>query len=355
MSKNKTPIILGKVATLTGIRDLDIFEFSFMKTLAEMLSVNDISLYKFNGASEPCRLITYSSETEIDGGKKRTNEAREIHVEDIEIPASLNNAIDWIESTGKVYTTKSGANFLTIYPISANNHTIGYLSVTLARELSESENLVITSLLSISENFHSLLEENQRDKLTGLLNRKTFDENISKIQGLFLFSPKADPHTGTEKRIESSKDEYWLSIIDIDNFKRINDSLGHIYGDEVLLLLSQVMKKTFRPTDLLFRIGGEEFIVICKVRNQDEARDTFERFRVAIANFIFPQVGQVTISLGATEIHGQYIIPSEIVGRADQALYYAKENGRNKLFFYENLISAGIIEEKNENHDVDFF
>ncbi len=355
MSNSKAPVILDKIASLTTIRDIDMFEFSFMKTLAGMLGVNEISLYKFNSTNKPCRLIKYFSGTEISSGKKRVNEAKEILIEDIDIPVSLSNAMDWIGTTGKIYTTKAGGEYLTIYPISSLNHIIGYLSVTLSHEPSESENLVITSLLSISENFHSLLEENQRDKLTGLLNRKTFDENISKIQDLIPFHPDTGAYSGAEKREDNSEHEYWLSIIDIDHFKRINDSFGHIYGDEVLLMLSQIMKKSFRPSDLLFRFGGEEFIIIAKVCNQDEAKNIFERFRVTMEEFTFPQVGQVTISLGATEIQGQHVISTDIVGRADQALYHAKGNGRNKLFFYENLVSLGIIEEKNEDGYIELF
>jgi len=355
MSKNKAPVILDKVATLTGIRDLDIFEFSFMKTLADMLRVNEISLYKFNGASLPCRLIRYTSDTEFKEGVKRTDESREVHFEDIEIPITLSNAIDWIESTGRIYSTNSGNQFLTFYPISALGTTIGYLSVTLTHELSESDNLIISSLLSISENFYSLLEENQKDKLTGLLNRKTFDDNISKIQGLISFPSKSEPYTGIEKRGSASEVEYWLSIIDVDHFKKVNDTFGHVYGDEVLLLLSQIMKKTFRPTDLLFRVGGEEFVAILQVRNQGDAIKIFERFRVAVESFVFPQVGQVTISLGGTKIPSQYLTSSDIVGKADQALYHAKKNGRNKLFFYEDLILQGLIQTKTENEEVEFF
>jgi diguanylate cyclase (GGDEF)-like protein len=343
----KTPIILGKVVSLTEIRDIEIFEFSLMKSLAEMLNVNDISLYKFNNTNKPCRLIKYSSDTEISQGKKRTDESKEIHIENIDIPDSINNAINWIKSTGKTYTTKTDDKFLNIYPVASLNRIIGYLSVTLTHELNESENLVISSLLSISENFHSLLEENQRDKLTGLLNRKTFDDNISKIQELIAFSTHYEKqYSGTEKRHNKTDDEYWLSIIDIDFFKKINDKFGHMYGDEILLMVSQIMNKTFRPNDLLFRFGGEEFVVIVKVSNIEEAKLIFERYRKAIENFAFPQIEKVTISLGATEIKETHIIASDIVGRADKALYYAKDNGRNKLFFYEELLAEGIIEEK---------
>jgi diguanylate cyclase (GGDEF)-like protein len=355
--KNRAPLILDKIASLTTIRDIDIFEFSFMKTLANMLNVNEISMYKFNNASEPSRMIKYSSDTEITAGTKITDEVRELYLENIDIPDALNSAIEWIKSTGKVYSTQTGDKFLTIYPISGpNNTTIGYLSVSLLHERSESENLIIKSLLNISENFHSLLEENQKDKLTGLLNRKTFDESISKIRDLISFSPSAKAYSGSENRTDKGSYQYWLSLIDIDHFKKINDSFGHIYGDEVLLMLSQIMNKAFRPNDLLFRFGGEEFIVIAKTSNKDEATNIFQRFRETMEHFIFPQVGQVTVSMGATEIKGQYMISSDIVGRADKALYHAKSNGRNKLYFYEDLVSKGLIEDEIEHEgDIELF
>jgi len=356
-SKNsKTPIILGKVATLTSIRDIDIFEFSLMKTLAEMLNVNDISLYKFNDYNQPCRLIRYTSDTEFSEGKKKTDESKEIHIENIPVPEYIKHAQQWIESTHKIYTLNKDNQYITVYPVVGISRTIGYLTVTLEHELSDSENLVISSLLSISENFHVLLEDNQRDKLTGLLNRKTFDDSIYKIQEIIAFTPdNTANYSGSEKRNANIDGTYWLSMIDIDSFKKINDVFGHIYGDEVLLMLSQIMKRTFRPSDLLFRFGGEEFVVIAKVNGQNEAIVMFERFRKAIESFVFPQIGQVTISLGATLISDQHSMASDIVGRADKALYHAKHHGKNQLFFYEDLVAEGIIVETNKNGDIDLF
>jgi two-component system cell cycle response regulator len=354
--KNRAPLILDKIASLMTIRDIGIFEFSFLKTLANMLDVNEISMYKFNNTNEPSRMIKYSSGTEITAGTK-IDEVRELYLENIDIPDALNSAIEWIKSTGKVYSTQTDHKFLTIYPITGpNDTTIGYLAVSLLHERSESENLIIKSLLNISENFHSLLEENQKDKLTGLLNRKTFDESIYKIRDLISFSPSTKAYSGAENRKNKGSDQYWLSLIDIDHFKKINDSFGHIYGDEVLLMLSQIMKKTFRPNDLLFRFGGEEFIVVAKTSNKIEAKSIFERFRETMEKFVFPQVGQVTVSMGATEIKGQYMISSDIVGKADQALYHAKSHGRNKLYFFEELLSKGAIEQQVEREgDVELF
>jgi len=199
---SKTPIILGKVASLTTIRDIDIFEFSLMKTLAELLNVNDISLYKFNDHNQPCRLIRYTSDTELAEGKKKIDESKEIHIENIPVPEYIKHAQQWIDSTHKVYTLHNNNKYLTVYPVVGISRTIGYLTVTLEHELSESENLVISSMLSISENFHVLLEDNQRDKLTGLLNRKTFDESIYKIQEITALMPHdTSNYRGNEKKI----------------------------------------------------------------------------------------------------------------------------------------------------------
>ena len=352
----KAPRILDKVSSLTAIRDIDIFQFSFIKTIADMLQVNEISLYKFNDSNQACRLVRYTSDIELGNGKQKIGETKEIHIENILVPEAILRAQKWINLTDRVYTLHVDNEYLTVYPVVGVRRTIGYLAVTLKHELSSSENLVITNLLSISENFHALLEDNQRDKLTGLLNRKTFDESIYRLQEVITFTASSDSnYAGNEQRQVSTAPSYWLSIIDIDSFKRINDDFGHIYGDEVILMLSQIMQKTFRPSDLLYRFGGEEFVVITMVDNKKDAVSMFERFRQAIESFDFPQIGQVTISLGATLISNHHAIASDIVGQADKALYHAKHNGKNQLFFYEDLIAEGILVETCKNGDIDLF
>lgn len=348
-------ILLGKIASLTEIRDIEIFEFSFLQTLADMLKAREICIYKFNNIHEPCRLLRYSSEIEQSSDKHKVAESKEIQVANIEVPEEIKYAKAWIESTDKIYSIQREGFYHTVYPISGLKGTVGYLSLDLPKPVTNSEAMVIGSLLSISHNFHSLLEENQKDKLTGLLNRKTFDDNISKIQDTLNSVTEVEAYVGEDKRQDHGGNQFWLSIIDIDHFKRVNDNFGHVYGDEVLLLLSQIMKQTFRPKDLLFRFGGEEFIAIVQVESGNIAKEVFERFRLAIEAYEFPRVGLVTISLGATQILEKHAIASDIVGRADQALYHAKENGRNKLFSYEDLIAEGVFEETIDEGDIELF
>jgi Diguanylate cyclase, GGDEF domain len=94
------------------------------------------------------------------------------------------------------------------------------------------------------------------------------------------------------------KEPSWLGLVDIDKFKCINDNYGHLFGDEVLLLVSQLMKKSFRGTDQLFRFGGEEFVIVLDHATTEGVEVAFDRLRETIAAFEFPQVGRVTISLG---------------------------------------------------------
>jgi diguanylate cyclase (GGDEF)-like protein len=134
----------------------------------------------------------------------------------------------------------------------------------------------------------------------------------------------------------------WLAVIDIDKFKRINDNFGHLFGDEVLLRVAEVMKKTFRASDKLFRFGGEEFIVLLRFVTAENAHLVFDRFRQAVEHHEFPQVGQVTCSMGYIQIDPS-LSPAEILGRADEALYFCKGNGRNQINRYETLVQTGLI------------
>jgi diguanylate cyclase (GGDEF)-like protein len=139
-------------------------------------------------------------------------------------------------------------------------------------------------------------------------------------------------------------------VIDIDLFKRINDQFGHLYGDEVLVLLARLMLNSFREVDRLFRFGGEEFIIILRDTDACLAAALMEDFRTAVEAFRFPQVGRVTVSVGYTRIVA-YDNSSDAFGRADQALYVAKQNGRNQVRSHETLIAENVLQAKDLAED----
>jgi diguanylate cyclase (GGDEF)-like protein len=223
------------------------------------------------------------------------------------------------------------------------NHSSRFLAITYGKN-DFHNNEIVANFLKIYLNHLSMINDNERDPLTGLLNRKTFEQKITKI----LSAQHA------KQRVSDINKVYILAIIDIDHFKTINDRFGHLYGDEVLLLFARIMTKSFRGDDLLFRYGGEEFVVILNDVEVDDGVAMFERFRQAIETYHFPQVGKVTASIGVFQIV-DIDIPAALIDRADQALYYAKNNGRNQVCSYENLVATGKLKPKQRQSDVELF
>ncbi|HSW13573.1 MAG TPA: GGDEF domain-containing protein [Solimonas sp.] len=182
-------------------------------------------------------------------------------------------------------------------------------------------------------NFSALLFESERDRLTGLRNRRSFDAHIERLTESMLTALPMQPRVPDPQRGPLG---WWLALFDIDHFKRINDGFGHLYGDEVLLLLSRIVRQVFRGEDRCFRYGGEEFAVLLARNDLGGVAIALERLRHQIEAFSFPQVGQVTVSLGCALLEPR-LGPSDVIDRADRALYAAKHRGRNCLVTYDSL------------------
>jgi len=195
------------------------------------------------------------------------------------------------------------------------------------------------------------MQHSQTDQLTGLANRKTFDECVAKVyEQLPLESEPV-----AEERRESRPMDYWLVMVDIDHFKSVNDRFGHLYGDEVLVLLAQTMQTSFRENDMLFRFGGEEFVLIIRCADHAACLVSLERFRKRVEQRSIPQVGNITISMGATKMERK-TFAATIVDRADQALYFSKRNGRNQITVFEDLVAQGLaVIEHIKTDEVSYF
>ncbi|MGO4381827.1 GGDEF domain-containing protein [Pseudoduganella sp. RAF53_2] len=215
---------------------------------------------------------------------------------------------------------------------------------------------IIGGIVSVYRNFQNLLDYSERDSLTGLLNRKTFDDQLSKM--LQASSAEQDalsvPPDGLERRQHNEEEKQWLAVVDVDHFKAVNDKFGHLYGDEVLILIANLLQSSFRAQDRVFRFGGEEFVVLLRSSNLENAKKIIERFRKNVEEHDFPQVGRVTVSVGFVSISA-YEAPVIILGRADQALYYAKSHGRNMACHYDELVSSGSLQTVESNDTAEFF
>lgn len=215
----------------------------------------------------------------------------------------------------------------------------------------------LRELLRVIDNFHAVLHEGAHDQLTGLLNRRTFETRLGTLlrqQRERALQPE-QPGTTPARRLGAHPNSSpWLAITDIDRFKRINDNHGHLIGDEVILLLARALRRGFRNTDLLFRFGGEEFVILLAPTPDEHAVQVLERLRTSVQQTVFPIVGNVTISVGFTRI-GSADSARAALDRADQALYFVKDTGRNRVESYESLLAAGTIERFDKSGEIELF
>jgi len=167
---------------------------------------------------------------------------------------------------------------------------------------------------------HAIEEQRKKamhDALTGLPNREAYQERVEQ-----------EIH-----RIERYGGSLSLIVCDIDLFKRINDSYGHLAGDKVLKIISKSLQRNLRDSDFIARFGGEEFVVLMPETSTKEAKLVAEKLRKKVESSPFnfkKEPVQITVSFGISEFaKGETI--EEVFSRADKALYKAKDNGRNQV------------------------
>lgn len=155
------------------------------------------------------------------------------------------------------------------------------------------------------------------DEMTGLFNRRYFDQVLGKIS-----SQKKDEY-----------DKACLMVMDIDNFKHVNDTYGHQHGDVIIKKLGEIVLQNIRSIDDAFRVGGEEFAILLREVNLENACEVAERIRLEFANHAFKmdeqQAVYVTISIGIALFDGRET-GFALFGRADELLYKAKKTGKNR-------------------------
>ena len=237
-------------------------------------------------------------------------------------------------------------------PITRQEKTVAAISV-VSNSLDSSAQVMLNAFCRIFENYLVILHENERDKLTGLLNRQTFEKKIKQLiekQVLKVYGSVREE----EKRRPKQASTSWLAILDIDHFKNINDKYGHICGDEVLLILAQKMRHFFRATDLIFRFGGEEFVIVFEPTDAESISNKMAEFLQLVRNTSFPFVENMTISAGLARI-SPYDFPITVLESADKALYYAKNNGRDKYCIYEDLLAENLINVQVNSSEIDLF
>lgn len=186
-------------------------------------------------------------------------------------------------------------------------------------------------LLKQSEELQHISEEFRKmsitDALTGLYNRRHFEE-------LMNAENRISQQHGTVNS---------LLVIDIDHFKRINDKYGHLFGDNVLKQVAEKLKSKVRRTDILCRVGGEEFVALCRMATKEQAMEIAEKLRKELSREVI-MVGDeqimITISIGVatSNIDEHERDTDNLYRKADAAVYYSKENGRNCITHHDYML-----------------
>jgi len=170
------------------------------------------------------------------------------------------------------------------------------------------------------------------DHLTGLANRRRFERQLEREVG----------------RVERFGHPFTLLMLDIDEFKNLNDTFGHDAGDDAIRRLSKVLREGTRGIDLAARIGGEEFAVLLVETSKDGGFEVAERLRMAIKSLEIPRAGGMTASFGVAECPSDAQTAADILKAADVALYEAKRNGRDQVVALQpprsNSMAAGDVQ-----------
>lgn len=191
-----------------------------------------------------------------------------------------------------------------------------YLTLPLIDFLGSTLTLVLANFFSFVFAMRSSKQQDHmfrlawRDGLTGVRNRRALDQRF--------------------KDIEDEETPVSLIIIDIDNFKTINDTYGHTKGDDVLIQISHIIQKRIRATDTLYRYGGEEFVIVAINTSIENASMVAEQLRTLIEKHAFIKDHPITVSLGLSELKPEESL-SKCFSRGDSALYQAKKTGKNKV------------------------
>jgi diguanylate cyclase (GGDEF)-like protein len=337
--------LLNSVIKITKNRDVDSLEYSLISTIQEFIGCKEVSVYK-DVEVQGQLTIEQSLCLKITGEKQFEWQQRQIvtHPEDELLSCLRSACIITVQSTDGIERRW--------LPITRQEKTVAAISV-VSNSLDSPSQVMLNAFCRIFENYLVILHENERDKLTGLLNRQTFEKKIKQLiekQVLKVHSLSR----GEGKRLQKYASTSWLAILDIDHFKNINDKYGHICGDEVLLILAQKMRHFFRSTDLIFRFGGEEFVIVFEPTEADSISNKMAEFLQLVRNTLFPFIGKMTVSAGLARI-SPYDFPITVIENADKALYYAKNNGRDKFCIYEDLIAEQLIKVQENDSEIDLF
>ena len=345
-----TPRVVVQLADLTGLRDRDQLDAALAAALSDLIRPRLVSVHRVVGDEPKQRWLTRAEVDEK--GLIGAIDPAAVLLEELPLIDERPAHAQCLRTGQRLM--QDGEVVRTVFPLLAESRTSGVLEFQSAAPLAAEQVALIEAILRIFRNFENVLDYGERDTLTGLLNRKTFEQAFHKTVTTTLAPGRPFEHDARRALPGQGQGQIYLGVVDIDHFKRINDTWGHLIGDEVLLLLSRLMRSVFRFQDQLFRFGGEEFVVMLRCAGEIDAATALERLRVAAERYEFPRVGHITLSAGYTQVRDGDA-PGGAFARADEALYWAKSSGRNCVGGHEALLAGGLLTHEKPASDVELF
>ncbi len=322
----KEQSIITSLVELTRLRDQDAIRSKLLSSLLDITEASWLVQCRIEQQTAPL-------EVEITRSLARVSETEPVRSFPMQLFDQPERFLDCAHSGRPAWVRDLGTYEGMIFPLPDSGRYREFL-VLFDTEVTCRYERIVGSILDLYDNFLSLVIENTQDPLTGLLNRGAFDIDLP--AALIRLNERAS----AERQQAVGDKPSFLMMMDLDRFKRINDTFGHLYGDEVILIFSSLLRRVLGDFARLYRYGGEEFSAIVEGIALEEMRELAEKLRKTVERHDFPQVGQVTVSMGIAELKPE-CLPSSLLDFADQALYRAKDEGRNRVVFHENAPSQG--------------
>ncbi|MDT8405925.1 MAG: GGDEF domain-containing protein [Methylococcales bacterium] len=340
--------VVNGLAETTRHHDRYLLDHAFLRSLVELFPCSLLQLFSVQQRRDVAEFLLYSV-LRPDSSLNVTS------TETVDDPLAQ-ALVQQVEQPRIVILDADDLSQRVLFPILDRSNELQAVLVYTGSRLDAMPQQVIQGMSQVYGNFLNIIDKAQRDKLTGLYNRETLDDEITAI----LSQQKALPINATEDDLRRRSETacYWCALLDIDFFKAINDNYGHVYGDEVLILVARLMTSgILREVDRIFRYGGEEFVLLLSAPEASDAQQALERLRTQVATYDFPQINHITVTIGFVQID-QQPSPADVISEADEALYHGKQHGRDQVCYYRQLLEAGHLSDKHhfdKVHAAEFF
>jgi diguanylate cyclase (GGDEF)-like protein len=359
------PTLIEHLTKLTDHRDRGLLELTLSKALIDLLPIDRVVVAKVLSAEGVKRWMEIATLDARGGG--RVTDPLQVNFETLTPLEEAKDRFQCVLTRERVEIAWAGEEGprITYMPLFADTHREdeGIVEIHSGSSLSDDQLQTFNAVLHVFRNMFNLLAYSDRDALTGLLNRKALDDTFysALLEELDEGAQAASRAKLLEAGVSPSQERrhrvppnYWLGTVSVDSFNAISDKNGHLIAEEVLLLVARILNNTFRTYDRIYRLGGDQFAVLMHCPDEALVLAAFERFRVNMERFNFPQVGRVTASSGFTRVTADDS-PNTTLERAERVVDYVQNHGKNQVFSHADLVRRGFFGDVPKQGAVDVF